>query len=317
MSSVQNSYGLDSLQQDFDDFIDNLSRRISKARPNLNIYNTRLGDIKKKLENIHDLERYEVSKVSEIVAKLNNINKILDSDLIIKDKELLTLVEGGKDLANDSREAYNNIFFELSMAARFIGSSNGSVSIKLDGDCDVIVDNILAVECKYIHSASNLKKNLSKAKKQIKERIENNEAKKGIIALDLTNMSSYEKLEKFSDYIFDMYCDNYYKMENNGHLKYSVADHVLEDRNFFNIISSFIVSEAESALYSEIGWDYDFGNNDILGIVFQVNNTFLFSEGGKLKPLSTRGMSFFVNKSLSENEYNNAFRYFQGLASGI
>ena len=92
------------------------------------------------------------------------------------------------------------------MAVRFfqLSKNNGTpTKINLsESECDVIFDNFFAIECKYIESEKNMENNIKKAISQATDRVDKNQAKYGLVALDLSNIIDIEKINQFSQYVF-------------------------------------------------------------------------------------------------------------------
>lgn len=289
---------------------------IKEIRPKGNILNTKLGKIKKDIDLIESLSIKDCSKLVGIVVKYNEINKLFESDVEYNKKDLVKLIEGQHDYDADSNQNYNDTLFELSMAVRFLQVEKGAPrKVNLLTDCDLIVNNELAVECKYIHSKSNLVKNISKAKKQVETRVCNNEAEFGYIALDLSSVIPLIELNNFFNFTYSRFLKNYENFYEKNIVD-DVVRHLLLDRNFIKIISSYISHEVESILYGELGVKYDLGEN-VKAIIFQSFNTFCIEYENKIYPISIRGMSYFINHKLSKNETIEIQKNIHKLAVGI
>lgn len=317
MSDVTTSHDLSQVKQEFDVLLANLAKVLKEVRPRTNILNTKLGKIKNDLENIEKLDKKSIAKVSEIVTKFNTINEIFRNNVEFNSRELVKIIEGKHDYDLDSNEGYNDSFFELSMALRFLlASKEAKPKINLESECDVIVDNKTAIECKYIHSLSNIIKNIKKANDQIDKRVENGQAKIGFIALDLSNICPMDKVEEFAEYTFSKFLDNYQNLETKQRISGDILDKILLDNNFKRIISSYLMSEVETALYGELGFSYDMGPN-ALAIIFQSMNSFCFEYEGRIRPIAARGMTYFLNRNLNHESARKVQAYIHTLAVGI
>ena len=317
MSEVTTSQDISKVKQEFDVLLENLAKVLKEVRPRTNILNTKLGKIKKDLSNIERLDKYSRTKVSEIAIKFNTINSIFSNDIQYNKKELAKIIEGKHCYQLDSNEGYNDIFFELSMGIRFLLASKGNKpKINLDSDCDVIVNDTTAIECKYIHSASNLIKNITKANNQINARVNNGQAKEGFIALDLSHICPRDKVDEFTNYTFDKFLENYKYLECKRKISGDIANQILANKHFRAIINSYIMSEVETALYGELGFSYKMGPNT-LAIIFQSINSFCFEYKTEVIPLTTRGMSYFLNKQLTTEVHKNTQQYIHNLAVGV
>ncbi|HDN9022204.1 TPA: hypothetical protein P2I16_004297 [Aeromonas salmonicida] len=317
MSDVTTSHGLLQVKQEFDVLLANLAEVLKEVRPRTNILNTKLGKIKKDLENIENLDKKSIAKISEIVTKFNTINEIFRNDIEFNKKDLVKIIEGKHNYDLDSNDGYNDSFFELSMALRFLLSlKETKPRINLESECDVIINDKVAIECKYIHSLSNIIKNIRKANNQIDKRVENGQAEIGFIALDLSHVCSKDKVEEFAEYTFNRFVDNYRYLEEKRRISSDILERILVDNNFKKIINSYFMSEVETALYGELGFSYDMGPN-VLAIIFQSMNSFCFEYEGRIMPVAVRGMTYFINRDLDDEKTRQVKSYIHSLAVGI
>ncbi|MCS3430012.1 hypothetical protein [Klebsiella sp. BIGb0407] len=317
MSSVKTMHDLDSIKKEFDVLLERLNLILKERRPNSNIYNTKLGRIKKDLDDVSNLDVFRAGKIAELVMKYNSINRLLDSGVEYNRNDFIRIVEGGVDYEIDSDGMYNDYFFELSMACRFIDANKGrDVSINLNSACDVIIDNFIAIECKYIHSPAGLMKNIRTAKKQVDKRVADGEAKCGFIALDLSHLCPQEKINTFSYPVFNLFSGNYASLYEKIQCSDSITYDVLGDKNFLGVISSYIMHETECALHSEFDHSYDLGEN-VLGIVLQSMKAFVFEYNGDRVPLSTRGMTYILNRKYDLEYQEKVKKLIHSLAVGI
>lgn len=308
---------VDDIKSNFDILLNNLQKVLDEVRPRTNIYNTKLGKIRNDLSEIEKLDVESMAKLIEIVIKYNSINAIFNENIEINKYDLVKIIEGKADYTLDSNESYNDYFFELSMAIRFFKAyRNNKVKINLNSVCDVIIDDYIAIECKYIHSISNIMKNIKKAKKQIEKRVEDSQAKFGFIALDLSHICPRKKVNEFAKFTFDRFVENYEILEKRCQNKDINIDEILEDKNFKNIIRSYIAHEIEIALFNELGFDYDLGKN-VLAIIFQAKISFAFEYKDKVLPLATRCMSYFINKNLDKECYLSVKKFIHTLSVGF
>ena len=317
MSDVTTSHDLSQVKQEFDVLLANLAEVLKEVKPRTNILNTKLGKIKKDLENIEKLDNRSIAKVSEIVTKFNTINDIFRNDIEFNKKDLVKIIEGKHNYDLDSNENYNDSFFELSMALRFLlASKETKPKINLESECDVIVNDKIAIECKYIHSLSNIIKNIKKANNQIDKRVKNGQAEIGFIALDLSHICPRDKVEEFAEYTFNKFVDNYRYLETKRRISGDILDQILVDNNFKKIISNYLMCEVETALYGELGFSYDMGTNT-LAIIFQLMNSFCFEYEGRIMPMAVRGMTYFLNRNLNYEQDRKVQAYIHSLAVGI
>lgn len=317
MSEVKRSYIPKNIQTEFDLLLNNLDKVYKEIRPKSNILNTKLGKIKKDLLNIENLDKNSLAKLCEIVVKYNSINYIFNNNIEYNKKDLVKIIEGKSNYIQDSDEVYNNYFFELSMGVRFLlAFKKLNLKINLDTVCDVLIDDNIAIECKYIHSSSNLVKNIRAAKKQIEKRITDGEAENGFISLDLSHIFPKEKVQEFASYTFDKFIKNYERLRKKRRIEGDILQQIINDTNFSKIINSYILRELETSLYEELGFSYDMGDK-VLAIIFQSMNSFTFEYEEKIHPLTTRAMTYFLNTKLNESETLKTQEYIHKLAVGL
>ncbi len=128
------------------------------------------------------------------IVKLCSIIHVLDGDCKFNHHIKNHLKELIKREVNkkDEDQTYQNRLFEFSMASRFLENVN-SYNVDLSTDCDIIIDKDIAIECKYVHGENKLEDNIKKARRQLYKRITDDKiAKRGIIAVDLSNLLSSE-----------------------------------------------------------------------------------------------------------------------------
>lgn len=316
MSFRRTPHQLDNITTIFDKFIGNLEDLLKKIRPRTNVKNTRIGRIRRDLDRILELDTPEMTKLFEIVIKLNQLNVIFDNDIRFNDEDIIRLVEGDYDLINDDKIKTHDYVFEFLMGVRFALANDNGRNVSLSGQGDITIGGEIAIECKNIRSASNLLKNVDKAKKQIEERVTRNEVQYGFIALDISNIFPTEKSQDFLQKIFEDFYNNHAKLKEFQRFDQNIVDSVLEDRNFQKIIQSYIMHEAETALYSALPFRYKMGSVT-LGVTFQVNKCFVISDSGLDIPLPIRGMTYKLNDRLSKDSHDKIEQYIQRLAVGF
>ncbi|MHC0520547.1 hypothetical protein [Vibrio harveyi] len=316
MSTVKTSHNLVGLIDEFDLLISNLEEWLKKVRPRTNVLNTRFGHLRRDLDSFFELEPLEMAKLSEIIIKLNQLNVIFDNGIKFNEEDILKFIEGKYDLANDDKEKYHDFVFEFLMGVRFVLALRESGRVSLSGQGDVTIANEIAIECKNIRSAKNLVKNVDKAKDQIEKRVTKEEAKFGFIALDISNIFPMEKAQNFVQEMFDTFAENHAKLKTFQRFDQSIIDSVLDDRNFQNLIQSYIMHEAETSLYSALPLRYAMGNS-VFGIMFQVNKCFVITYEEQYVPIPTRGMTYLLNPALTDKSYKRVQQFIHGLAVGF
>lgn len=126
-----------------------------------------------------------------VIVKLCSIISTLGSDCKFSNdvkNQLKKLIKREKN-KKDGSQSYQDMLFEFSIVSRFVESLN-NYNIDLSTDCDLIINQNIAIECKYIHGANKLEDNIKKARRQIYKRINSELAKIGIIAVDMSNLLS-------------------------------------------------------------------------------------------------------------------------------
>lgn len=315
MSFVQKIHSIDVLKKEFDELLEHLSLLLKKENSRTNIHNTKLGAIRKDLDEYEVLNDHDRIKLIEIVIKYNQVNNIFKRNVDFNTKDLLRIIKGKHEYSLDSDAQYNDFIFEISMATRFLLSTQGHAFINLNGDCDIIVDD-MAIECKYIHSRKNLMKNISKAKEQIEKRVKDGQAKFGLIALDLTHIFSIDKIDELVQLTFNFIAANCEEINLKQNTDENVVESVIYNRNFSKILQGYVMQELETVLFKELRFDYDMGEK-MLGIIYQVNNSFCFKYKGQTVQIPNRGLSYYFNSNLSEEHCKTMKEYVHKLAVGI
>ncbi|MEP8857671.1 hypothetical protein ABKV83_04235 [Enterobacter asburiae] len=161
-----------------------------------------------------------------------------------------------------------------------------------------------------------MNENISKAKKQIERRVNEKQAEFGFVALDLSHVYDYKKVQGFANYTFEQFVGNYGILKEKNRIEGDILESIVNDNNFNKIISCYMMSEVETSLYSEIGFSYDLGT-DVLAIIFQVMNSFVFEYQGKKRPVIIRGLTYFINPDLETEVYLNIKGFMGQLQVGI
>ncbi|HBC5016414.1 TPA: hypothetical protein KET99_000628 [Proteus mirabilis] len=320
MNNVKTISNLESIKERFDILLDNIDKKIKEVRPRSDIRKTELYKLKNELSNIEKLELHDITRVSEIVSKYLSINDLFTGDIKYNKKDLIKIierkVENGK-LVADRNQPYNDFLFELSTGVRIAKALKGNkAEIHLDGDCDVIVNDTIAIECKYIHELSGIHDAIRAAKKQINTRVSNAEAKYGYIAIDLSNVFLREKINEFVMLAFEKFLKNHECLVEKGHLENDILRNILSDKNFSKVIISYISHEVESLFYGELGFEYELGDN-VRAILFQSVITYVFEHKNTATPVSMRGTCYFINQNLDKKLYNETKEYIHSLAVGF
>lgn len=316
MSLKRTVHNLQSINSELDRLISNLENALKNIRPRTNVRNTRIGKIRQDLEKISGLETPKITKLLEVAIKLNQINFIFDNGIKFKNEDIIRLIEGKYDLSNDDSVTSHDYLFEFITGVRFAIAHEGSHEVSLSGGGDVRIGQDFAVECKNIRSLNSLVKNIDHGRRQIDERVANAEVTFGFIALDLSNIFPTEKAQRFIQQTYEIFYSNHAKLKEAQRSDRDIIDTVIDDKNFQKIIHSYIMHEAEAALYSALKLTYDMGVNTV-AIIYQVNRCFLMEGDEQNTLLPIRGMSYLLNNRLTENAQNKVANYIHRLAVGF
>ncbi|WP_429953624.1 hypothetical protein ACQXXB_09395 [Aeromonas veronii] len=189
------------------------------------------------------------------------------------------------------------------MAVRFAVSTGNMAKINLNTECDVIVNESAAIECKCLHNEARINDNVRKAINQINERITNGQAKYGLVALDLSNVAISETDKKFVYDLFYKFSDNHHKITNLGA---SVCEAVLRNRHFISIVRAFLSHCLEAKIYQNLSDALvkEKMNDNIKAIIYQASTYFIFSYENICIPAPMRIMTYLINPNLTDNEQN-------------
>lgn len=319
MSEVRKSYSIESVKNEFNLLLDNLSILVEQVRPRTRISSTKLGRVKKDLDNLLNLQNEEIAKTIEIATKYNSINQIFSKNVDYNKLDLFKIIEGSTSTETESNEKYNDFFFEFSMASRFLQAlqkSNEKVQINLAGDCDIIVDEKLAIECKYIHSQAGIVANVNKADEQVAKRVAKGQASCGFIALDLSNLVPRGKISNFIDFTLSKFLESYTRLETKQPIHRNLLERILSDRNFLKIIGNYFSFEVETILYEELGFSHEMGDRT-MAILVQAINTFVIEYEGQVVPIPNRCMTYIINSNLSQKVTDEVEQFIHNLAVGV
>jgi hypothetical protein len=329
MTLVSRSFSLTSLQRDFDILLNEFRSLRDKSGKGAPIESTKLWGYRKKLNSESlkgDMNPLDLAALIGVVGKYCSLIPLLNSDrqINISEQKLLELLEG-KHLLNDRDERYNDVFFELSMALRFLKSMPEHGEIDLSTECDVVVHNrYLAIECKYIHSEKKFRSEFSDAMNQLESRINNGIAQYGIVAYDLSNLIDHQEIFKFSRLIFDKFLKNYECLIESRSIiskdlrEAGVLKSVVQDRNFFSVVNHFASHQAETIFYRNFKKsELEKFSDTKVAVIFQWSTYLLFEHEYEVIPVPYRGLTYYINKELPGDRYESIQRIIKSLASGI
>lgn len=333
MSFVASIHNIDKIKSDFDEVCDFLQKMLNEIGKKISIKQTKLHKYQEIINNIDDenLNIIEYYKTTQIVQRYNNIVLTIKNniDLFNIDKsKFVEIIDGTSDI-NDLEDKSNHLLFEMEMAIRFFISSQknnipSKINISEDFGCDIIVDEILAIECKYIISEKKLKNNILKAIEQLEKRINNGYAQFGLVALDLSNIINIEKINDFSQITFDNFMEMNIKLNEksfvSSNIDGNIVQNIFNNKNFKSIISGFVGSELEFCFYLNTPIsikDKINKNENIFGIIYQSKNLLLFKHNDVVEPINSRSLCYAINENFSESQYSRLEKLFHSLAIGV
>ncbi|MCE9732358.1 hypothetical protein [Pectobacterium sp. IFB5596] len=322
-------FSIESLIKDYDALIDNFRKVISDSGAGANIESTKLWKYRKELECLDGMENRDVAALLGLVRKYCSVSCLFDSEsgINLPNSKLLMLLEGDP-LVYDKNQNYNDAFFEVSMAIRLakgIRSHFGrNYEIDMTGVCDVVLVNEMAVECKYVHSLTKVRKKISEGISQIKKRVADGVAPVGMVALDISNLVNHEKIYKFSQEVFSCFLENHKEIMgsrcvfagemNDG----GVIKSVLSDGNFSRILNLYAAHEAETVFYKGFTKEeYNKLDKEVIALAYQANYYLCLEYKGEVVPVPFRSMGRYINKSLPDLYYVGVEDMFNSLAVGI
>lgn len=327
MSLVVSKIKLEDVHDEFESLLDNIQELLIESGSKTKISSTKLGVYKKMLKDTEQIGPEEFANLIAIINRYKELNIFFEhqNNIIFDNKDLIKTIEG-KALLDDSQEEFNNTFFELSMAIRFSKAFDKDLcKIDLTTICDLIINERVAIECKYIHGKNRLEENIKKAIEQINSRVENGLAEFGIIALDISNLIDKEKVRKFSQEIFQEFVYSIEKLEKNSFCseiikKDGVYGSVINNSNFRNIIKSFSAHCLEQKFNESLHKNLKIrinNENNVVAVIFQSYNNLCFEYQNIRYPLPNRGLTYFINESLDAREHNLIKKIINSLAVGV
>lgn len=331
MSNIESRPEIEYMLSEYKILCSNFESIIKKYNLNTTIEKTKLGFYKRKIDELdYSAFNEEYLKLFNIINKLISLNILFNPNINIQInyKDLLKIIEGSNSF-DDTNEAYNDTFFELDTAIRFLkkilelGLEN-NFSLNLDTGCDIIVGTKTAIECKYIHSKKRLEEQVKKAIKQIDARISDGLAEEGIIAIDLTHIMDHEKFNKIAQEVFS----EFYKMHEKLSIHSFASDWIgsdilastIEDSNFIKIVQSYHTAYLEQAFFENLNQNTRIKikeNLKVKAVIFQSRHLIVFKSPTGTTPIMNRGMTYYLNESLPEKEKKMLKGIISNLAVGI
>lgn len=309
MSLVRKDYSFDEILEKLKNFIDYLYIYFPGKINNTDFrkYVTALEEIKNgNIDNNYLLYLPIIHKFIFLYDFIQD-NSYIDYN---KDKFKLKLKElikrdGNLPVEQDGKQKYNRELFEFSMAARFatyfshLVTNDNEKIINISDDCDVIVQNEIGIECKYINSLSKVRERLFEGVKQINQRVLNSKIKYGFVALDLSFL-----LNNFNG-IMDLQQD------------FQDVDQMLITvrQQYQNLI----IQEMRKIILKFINelWKKEEIEIKPSAILFQSYNYTFIEHEDKLIPVFYRILDYVINPETSEENISDTQEIIRNLATGI
>ncbi|WP_426596369.1 hypothetical protein [Pectobacterium brasiliense] len=271
----------------------------------------------KQLSKLHELDLTDQKKLLSIINKYGRILPIFEGDIDYLKSNLLKIVAGSHTYSNLS-ESHNDFYFEFDMALRYL-LGKGKKKINITSDCDIIIDDDIAIECKFLHGENGFEHNIRKAEKQIVNRIESGLAKRGFISIDLSQLVSGKDIQNFIDTIFLEFLNQNKVLGLNTRDSHSQIPH---NKNFQKIIAGYINQNIEYYYYKAKKTYKHFKLDPrVCGVFFQYEDTFLLDSEELATGLPIRIGCYDINKRyIAENQFIDEEalkKEFHSLANGI
>lgn len=311
------NYDLDKVIETFDSLLENLQIKLKEFRPRSDVKKTKLWTYRKQLHNLDSLSNHDAIKLLSIVMRYNSLNVLFDDRVGLQHPaDIFNKLIEGEALFEDRNQKYNDVFFELSMAVRFLQPKNGDISVNLMTECDLVINDFLAIECKYLHSEKSAKDNILEAFRQIKKRVDDGMAEVGIVSLDISFILKNDNFNKIILSVFNQFIDNYKKTF--PLYEQSLIKEVILDSNFNKICSSLINHFAEILILSLLDKEiYEKMHREVICITYQVQGELMFEKNDVVLPVPYRMMSYKLNHQLSKDEQNKVTNILHSLSHEI
>lgn len=331
MSNVESRHSIEYMLSEYDILCKNFEAVIEKYNLNTTIEKTKLGFYKRKIKELgYKASNDEYLKLFNVINKLISLNILFNPSINIEldYRDLLNILKGSNSF-DDTDEEYNDRFFELDIAIRFLKkflelSLEDSFLINLKTDCDIIIGSKIAIECKYIHSKKRLEENVNKAIKQIDNRIADRLAEQGIIAVDLSHIINISDFDTIAQKVFTEFYAMNESLSKHSFVSDSIGNDILtstlENTNFKQILQSYYTAYLEHNFYENLNQNTKKkikNNLRVKAIIFQSRNLIIFKSPTGTAPVMNRGMTYYLNENLPEKEKQVLKGIISNLAVGI
>ncbi len=278
---------------------------------------TKFWFYQKQLSNLSELDLVSQSKLLAVINKYGRLLPIFAGEIDFLKINLLKLVSGSHTFSN-LEEEHNDFYFEFDMALRYLLCKEQK-NVNITSECDIIIDNDIAIECKFLHSESGFEQNIRKANNQIIKRIDDGLANKGFISIDISHLVSKEEIQNFIDLIFIEFCNQYKSL---GISIEDAQSQIPHNKNFEKIIKGYINQKIEY-YYHKAKKTYVHFNLDskTFGVFYQYEDVFLLDSDEYVTCIPIRIGCYDINDkyihanpSIDEDELKKEF---YSLANGI
>jgi hypothetical protein len=321
MKFTQSHHTIKDVIENFETLMSHMQKLINNSGQTKLIKNTKLGEMHNQLVNIKNLTDDQAAALALTISNYNQVNRIFDGslDISFKDHEVLDLITGQLTLEGPNDKSSDRLF-ELGMAIRFARGSMGTFTVNLETECDIIINDKLAIECKNLQSAKKVKSRVKYASDQLERRFDEGLATYGFIAVDVSALIDRNKFKQFASSAFECFEKTYTVMASAGSFAPTIRENgilssIESDKNFQKIITSYLAHQAEFALHSNLG-DFRLEHlpQNCWGIIIQSTVPLSISNNEKLVPIPIRTTSYFLNPSFPE-QLKNEMRDFLGQLS--
>lgn len=315
MSFVEKEYTFEGIKASFEILLENLERDFSKIKNDYNIRKSKMWKIKKDLDNFDNLDEKTKYYVLDIVFKYLPINQLFIKNIAYDKHELYKTIGGSYCLELDNKAEYNRFLFEFTTALSFALGYKKSEKINMIGQSDVIINDEMVIECKYINSHNKIQTRVSECIKQIITRVTNEEAKFGFIALNVSELIDSNDIQIFVDFVLLRYLEKYKRIYTDYNPE-QLLKTISADNNFQKIITSYVMNDAETVVYSKLRPPIRMPEN-IKGMIFQAQLQIILACEDERLPIPIRGKTYHLNHDLPEDKYHEFSVMIHKLAVGI
>ena len=328
MTNELTVYNHDDLVERFTVLIQKIQVFFDENEIRVNVSNTKLAKYLRDLSDLNDNPDNSAQQKANLyflVVKFLQLEYFLgikNANVTVKPDDLRKIVCGQSD-ANDSGHEYNGPFYELSMASRFIKAFDRKIAVDLSTDCDIIIADQIAVECKYILSEKRVSDNIQKAIDQLNNRVDKKLAKFGIIAIDLSNLFDKAEVIEFSKKVFDRFVYHHEILNTQG-IKYGelqqISDVIEQNKNYMKVIKSYLQNEIEMVFLRSVTnkvMENMHRDTKIVAIAYQAAFGVGFEHKGEKISTPIRCMSYFINNNLNNEGKSRIKELLKALEVGL